>query len=461
MIEKNQIYTVNIIDDGFQGEGIAKIDKFPIFVQGAIKGETIEIKIVKVQSSFAYGKILKVIKTANSRVEPDCDTYKRCGGCSLRHLDYGYTLKVKKAIVENCLYKQFKTNIKVEDVIGMDKPVHYRNKLQFPIGLDRYNKPVMGVYSNRTHDIVPVSNCLIQNEECNEIANDIFSFIIDNNISVYNEEDLKGTVRHIVIRIGVRTNEVLVTLVVNDERFKKESEFVEFITNKYPHIKSIVFNYNQKNTNVILGNKNKILFGSGYIHDILGEYKFKISPLSFYQVNPIQTEVLYKTAIEFAGDDLKDEVAFDLYCGIGTIGIFASKHFKKVYGIEIVEQAIEDAKENAKINNIKNIEFYSGDVEKVLPQVLEEINTNPGVIFVDPPRKGLDNNTIELLKRLQPKKIIYISCNPATLARDLKKLEEKYSIDKVQPVDQFPYTSHCESVCILKRVHNINNATNK
>ena len=450
MLEKNQVYEVEIIDNGFQGEGIAKVDNFPVFIQGAIKGEKLEIKILKVQSSFAYGKIMKIIKPAESRVEAECTEYSKCGGCNLRHIDYKYTLQIKKAIVQNCLYKALNREIEVQDVIGMEKPMFYRNKLQYPVGQNKEGQPVMGVYSSRTHNIVPVSNCYIQNEECNKIANDIFNFIKDNNISVYNEETLKGTVRHIVIRIGVKTNEVLVTIVVNDNNFKKEKEFAEYITNKYENIKTIVKNYNTKNTNVILGNKNEIIFGSGYIYDILGEYKFKISPLSFYQVNPIQTEILYGTAIKNV-DTENDSTALDLYCGIGTIGIFASKKFKKVYGIEIVEQAIEDAKENAKINNVDNIEFYAGDVEKVLPQILEKIEDKPNVVFVDPPRKGLDNKTIQVLKNLQPEKIIYISCNPATLARDLKELEEKYEIKMVQPVDMFPYTSHVECIAILHK----------
>lgn len=453
MLEKNQVYEVEIIDDGFQGEGIAKIDNFPIFIQGAIKGEKVEIKILKVQSSFAYGKIMKFIKPAESRVEADCTEYSKCGGCNLRHIDYEYTLQIKKAIVQNCIYKALNREVKVQDVIGMEKPMFYRNKLQYPVGVNKDGHAVMGVYSSRTHNIVPVSNCYIQNEKCNKIANDIFKFIKENNISVYNEQTLKGTVRHIVIRIGVKTNEVLVTIVVNDNNFKKEKEFVEYITSKYDNIKTIVKNYNTKNTNVILGDKNEIIYGSGYIYDILGDYKFKISPLSFYQVNPIQTEILYNTAIQSAGASSacpQEDIALDLYCGIGTIGIFASKKFKKVYGIEIVEQAIEDAKENAKINNVDNIEFYAGDVEKVLPQILEKIEDKPNVVFVDPPRKGLDNKTIQVLKNLQPEKIIYISCNPATLARDLKELEEKYEIKMVQPVDMFPYTSHVECCSVLK-----------
>ena len=451
MLEKNQIYEVEIIDDGYQGEGIAKIENFPVFIQGAIKGEKAKIKILKVQSNFAYGKIIDIIQPVQNRVEADCTQYNKCGGCNLRHVTYDYTLKIKKAIVENCMYKALNREIQVEDVIGMENPMFYRNKLQYPVGLDKEGQAVMGVYSSRTHNIVPVSKCYIQNEKCNEIANDIFKFIKENNISVYNEENLEGTVRHIVIRIGVKTNEVLVTIVVNDNDFRKEKELVEYITSKYENIKTIVKNYNTKNTNVILGNRNEVIYGSGYIYDILGDYKFKISPLSFYQVNPIQTEILYNTAIKHVGADAikSDSTALDLYCGIGTIGIFASKKFKKVYGIEIVEQAIEDAKENAKINNVNNIEFYAGDVEQVLPQILEKIEDKPNVVFVDPPRKGLDNKTIELLKDIKPEKIIYISCNPATLARDLKELEEKYEIKRVQPVDMFPYTSHVENIAIL------------
>lgn len=452
MLGKNQIYEVEIIDNGYQGEGIAKIDNFPIFVQGAIKGEVVEIKILKVQKNFAYGKIERIVKSVKYREETECMQYSKCGGCTLRHVNYAYTLDIEKAIVENCLYKAFNRKFTVKNVIGMKEPMFYRNKLQYPIGLDKEQRPVMGVYSSRTHNIVPVSKCYIQNEKSNEIANDIFKFITENNISVYDEKTLKGTVRHIVIRIGVTTNEVLVTIVVNDNNFKMEKELVEFLTEKHDNIKSIVKNYNTKNTNVILGDTNEIIFGKGYIYDILGEYKFKISPLSFYQVNPVQTEILYNTAIDMAVRNLNEKqknIALDLYCGIGTIGIFASKYFKKVYGIEIIKQAIEDAKENAKINNVDNIEFHAGDVERLLPEILGNIKERPNVVFVDPPRKGLDGNTVNLLNRLEAQQIVYISCNPATLARDLKVLSEKYDIQEIQPVDMFPYTSHVECVTVL------------
>jgi len=451
MLKKNEEYIVEIIDNGYQGEGIAKIENFPIFVEGAIKGEKIKIKILKVLSNFAYGKIIEIVDESDARTEPDCNSFKKCGGCNLRHIKYEETLKIKKSIVENCLYKSLNQEVRVNDVIGMENPLNYRNKLQYPVGLDKAGNKVMGVYWARSHDIVPVENCFIQNKECNKIAKDIFEFIKENDIAVYNENTLKGTVRHIIIRIGVKTNEILVTLVLNDQNFKKEKEFIEFITSKYPNIKTIAENYNMKNTNVILGDKTKIIYGDGFIYDILDNYKFKISPLSFYQVNPIQTEILYNAAIKnVEAGPVSARTALDLYCGIGTIGIFAAKHFKKVYGVEIIPEAIENAIENAKINNINNIEFYAGDVEKILPKIIEQNKIAPNVVFVDPPRKGLDKNTINLLNDLGPEKIIYISCNPATLARDIAMLEEKYEIKQVQPVDMFPFTSHVECCSVLK-----------
>lgn len=453
MLKKNEEYIVDIIDNGFQGEGIAKIDGITIFVDQAIKGEKIKIKILKVQTNFAYGKILEILEKSNNRVEEDCTTYKKCGGCNLRHINYQETLNIKKAIVENCMYKALKREIQVNNVIGMKEHLYYRNKLQYPVGINKEQNIVMGVYSSRTHNIIPTEECFIQNKECQIIANDILKFIKENNISAYNEETLKGTLRHIVIRIGIKTNEVLVTLVLNDNNLKKEKELIGFLCKKHKNIKSIVKNFNTKNTNVILGEKTEVIYGDGYIYDILGDYKFKISPLSFYQVNPIQTEILYNTAIKFAEVEHQEnstKIALDLYCGIGTIGIFASKYFKKVYGIEIVEQAIEDAKENAKINKIENTEFYAGDVEKVLPKIIEKEKIKPNVVFVDPPRKGLDNNTIKVLEELRPEKIVYISCNPATLARDLALLNEDYEIKEIQPVDMFPFSKHCEVISVLK-----------
>lgn len=453
MLKKNEEYIVEIIDNGFQGEGIAKIDGITIFIPQAIKGEKIKIKILKVLKNFAYGKIIEIIEKSRERCNADCNTYPKCGGCNLRHMTYEKTLELKKNIVQNSINKIVKQDIEVNDVIGMNKPFYYRNKLQYPLGFINKER-VMGIYSERSHNIIPTTECIIQNELCQEVANYAFEYIKENKIKVYDEEDGTGTIRHIITRIGIKTNEILLTLVVNDNRFKEYIEdFIQYMIVRFPEIKAIVLNYNQENTNVILGKRCETIYGRGYIYDILGEYKFKISPLSFYQVNPIQTEILYNAAISSVGADLRAhpsrDIALDLYCGIGTIGIFASKYFKKVYGIEIVKEAIEDAKENAKINNIDNIEFYAGDVEELLPKIIEKEKIKPNVVFVDPPRKGLDNNTIELLKKLEPEKIVYISCNPATLARDLNYLEEKYEIKMVQPVDMFPYTNHIENVAVL------------
>lgn len=448
-IQKNQEYIVDIIDNGYDGEGIAKINDFTIFIQGAIKGEKVKILILKVTKSFAYGKILEIIGASKDRNNVDCGTFSKCGGCTLRHINYEETLNIKASIVKNCLYKELHRNIEVKNTIGMEVPLYYRNKLQYPVGCDKDEKTVMGIYSQRTHNIIKTKqNCFIQNEKCSEIAKDVFEFAVKNNIKPYNEKTNNGTLRHIVIRIGIKTNEIMVTLVVNNDKFNNENKFVEELTKKYPEIKTIVKNYNEKNTNVILGNKSKVIYGNGYIYDLLGNYKFKISPLSFYQVNPLQTEVLYNKAIEYANLTGKETI-FDLYCGIGTIGIFASAKAKKVYGIEVIPEAIEDAKENAKLNNVENAEFFVGEVEKILPELIEKRNISADVAFIDPPRKGCDNITIETLLKIMPQKIVYVSCNPATLARDIRLLEEKYELKQVQPVDMFPYTSHIETVTLL------------
>jgi len=444
-IEKNKEYIVDIIDNGFEGEGIAKIENFPIFVPGAIKGEKCKILIVKKLTSYAYGKILEIIEESENRVNADCTTYKRCGGCNLRHIKYEETLKIKQNAVQNLVNKTLKNKLQVENVVGMENPYHYRNKVQYPVGINKEGKPVLGVFANRTHEIIPMEKCLIQNEKSEEIAKYIFDYWCSKGYSIYNEITGKGLLRHIVIKNGIKTNEIMCILVINGKEFPNESDLVNELTVKYLNIKSIVKNINTKNTNVILGEKNIDLYGNGYIQDKLGEYVFNISPLSFYQVNPIQAEKLYNIGVEAAGIT-KNDTVFDLYCGIGTITIFMSKYAKKVYGVEIIKQAIEMAKENAKINSIDNTEFIAGDVEKVLEELIEKRKVNPDIVMVDPPRKGLDNTSIKNLLKVLPKKIVYISCNPATLVRDLAKLEEKYEIKKIIPVDMFPFTRSC-GVC--------------
>jgi len=448
-VVKNEKYVVDIIDNGFEGEGIAKIDGLTVFVPGSIKGEKCEILIVKVLASHAYGKIVNIIEKSENRKESDCATYKRCGGCSLRHMTYESTLKLKRQVVQNLVNKGLKKKVEVLETIGMENPYNYRNKAQYPVELNSEGQPEVGVFAQRTHTIIPIQTCLIQTEISQKIAKTILNFVKEKNIQVYNEENQKGLLRHIVIKVGKYTNQVMCILVVNDSKFNQEQELVKLLCEKYPEIKTIVKNINNKNTNVILGKENINLYGNGYIEDKLGEYIFKISPMSFYQVNPVQAEILYTTAINQANLD-KNDILFDLYCGIGTIGIFASKYVNKVYGIEIVPQAIEDAKENAKINDVKNIEFICGDVEVAFDELINKEKIVPSAIIVDPPRKGLDNKTVENIAKIKPAKLVYISCNPATMVRDLTKLENIYNIKAIQPVDMFPWTNGVESITILE-----------
>ena len=447
-VKKNEEYVVEILDNGFGGEGIAKIEGFTIFIPNAIKGEKCEILIVKVLTSHAYGKILKIIQASPERVEVDCSTYKRCGGCDLRHMTYDNTLELKKNAVQSLVNKSLKQKVEAQKTIGMENPFYYRNKAQYPLGLDKDGNPAFGIFAQRTHTIIPIDKCFIQTEISQEIAKTILEFIKENNIPVYNEENQTGLFRHIVVKVGKYTNEVMCILVINGKNFPKEEKLVELLCNKHKNIRTIVKNINDKNTNVILGRENINLYGDGYIEDKLGDYTFKISPLSFYQINPVQAEKLYNIAIESANLN-KEDILFDLYCGIGTIGIFASKYVKKVYGIEIVEQAIKDAKENAKMNDIQNIDFIVGDVEQAFDELINKKNIISTAIIVDPPRKGLDDRTIENIIKVRPKRLVYISCNPATMVRDLAKLEDTYTITKIQPVDMFPYTKHVECVVAM------------
>ena len=448
-IKKNQEYIVEIIDNGYEGEGIAKIDGFTVFIPGTIKGEKVKILIVKVLSSHAFGKVLEILEPSEARQEADCTTYKRCGGCNLRHIKYEETLKMKQNAVQSLVNKTLKNKVEVQETIGMENPFHYRNKAQYPIGVNKEGEPVIGVFAQRTHDVIPMEKCLIQNPKSEEIAKTILQFIKDNKISVYNEKTGKGLFRHIVIKVGVKTNQIMCILVVNGKTIPKEAQLVEELTSKFPQIKTIVKNINMRNTNVILGKENINIYGDGYIKDILGEYTFKISPLSFYQVNPVQAEKLYNLGVKMA-QITKQDTVFDLYCGIGTITLFMSKYAKKVYGIEIVEEAIKAAKENAKINNVDNTEFYAGDVEVVLDDLINNKGISADIVMFDPPRKGLDRNSINNILKIKPKKIVYISCNPATLIRDLTFFEDQYDIKTIVPVDMFPFTSNVECVAVLE-----------
>ena len=449
-ISKNEEYEVEIIDNGYNGEGIAKIDGFTVFVPNAIKGEVVKILIVKVLSSHAFGKILEIEKKSEFRQEIDCATYKRCGGCDLRHIKYEQTLKMKQNAVQALVNKTLKNKIEVKETLGMENPFFYRNKAQYPVGVNKEEEPIIGVFANRTHEVIPIKNCLIQNPKSEAIAKFILEFIKEKNISIYNEKTGKGFFRHIVIKIGIKTNEIMCIFVINGKKFPYEDELVEKLKQNYSEIKTIVKNINMKNTNVILGQENINLYGNGYIEDVLGEYKFKISPLSFYQVNPKQAEKLYNLGIEMA-EVSKEDTVFDLYCGIGTISLFVAKYAKKVYGVEIVEQAIKDAKQNAKINNIDNVQFIAGDTKIVLEDLIYNKGIIADIVIFDPPRKGLDNNSINNILKIKPKKIVYISCNPATLVRDLALFEELYEVKTIIPVDMFPFTKHVECVAVMGR----------
>ncbi len=331
----------------------------------------------------------------------------------------------------------------------MENPYHYRNKAQYPLGINKQNEPIVGIFAKRSHNIIQMKKCLIQNPISEEIAKFIIEFIKNNEISIYDEKTRNGLFRHIVIKFGIKTNEIMCIFVINGENIPKEKELIQQLINNFSNIKTIVKNINTKNTNVILGSKNINLYGNGYIKDILGDYTFKISPLSFYQVNPIQAEKLYNLGVK-AAKITKDDVVFDLYCGIGTISLFMAKFAKYVYGVEIVEQAIQDAKENAKLNDIDNVDFLSGSTEDVLDKLINDKNIVPDVIMVDPPRRGLDDKSIKNILKVKPSRFVYISCNAATLVRDLVKFEEFYDIKEIQPVDMFPFTNHVECVAVLQ-----------
>ena len=449
-VGKNKQYDVKIIDYGANGEGIAKIKGYTIFVDGGIKGEKCKIHILKVLKSHAFAKIIEIYEKSELRVEDDCSTYKKCGGCSLRHIKYEETLNIKRENVQNLANKMLNQKILVKNTIGLENPFYYRNKAIYPVGENEKNK-IVGIYAKRSHNIIPFEECKIQTKISQEIA----KYIINNwNESIYNENTKKGLLRNIMIREGFNTKEVMVVLIqtslrnIENNKIKKDCFDINKLLEKFPMVKTIVVNINEEDTNVVLGKENISIYGDGKIKDILNNYTFEISPNSFYQVNPKQTEVMYNLAIQKARLD-KNDVLCDLYCGIGTIGIFASKYVKKVYGIEIVNQAIEDAKINAKINKIENIEFIQGDVEEAFEKLLNK-KIIPNAVIVDPPRKGLDEQTIKNLIELKLEKLVYISCNPATLMRDLSKLEEVYEIKEITPIDNFCYSNHIECVSILK-----------
>ena len=452
LIEKNKEYILDIVSQGYEGEGIAKInDTFTVFIEGALKGERVNVRIVKSKKSFAYGKLLEVIEPSLERCEAKCSIHKRCGGCKLQYSTYKEQLNFKFERVKDCITKIGKLDESiVQFPLGMDEPWRYRNKVQLPIGMVNGELKI-GFFAPRSHEIIDMETCLIQDEIADKVVGITRSWIKKNNIKPYNIDgkyDETGILRHIMIRRGFTTNEVMVVLVTNGSKLPNKDEFISLITENIPGIKSIVQNINSKPTNVILGQECITLWGESTISDYIGEFKFNISPLSFFQVNPIQTEVLYNKALEYAGLT-GDETVFDAYCGTGTITLFLSQKAKKVYGVEIIPQAIENANINAKENNVNNVEFFVGESEVVIPDLINK-GIKADVVVVDPPRKGCDVKLLNAITNIDAKKIVYVSCDPSTLARDLDILEGNgYKTVKVQPVDMFPHTAHIENVALL------------
>ena len=422
MVEKNKEYIFDIISQGYEGEGIAKIDnKYPIFIEGALKGEKVKVRIVKVNKNFAYGKLMEVLEASEERVNPPCAIYKRCGGCKLQHASYNAQLDFKWDRVKDCVSKIGKLDPSiVKYPLGMEEPWRYRNKVQLPIGLIN-GEVKIGFFAPRSHDIIDMESCLIQDEIGDKVVKLTREWIEKFNIRPYNvdgEYDEKGIVRHIMIRRGFTTNEVMVVLVTNGEKLPYKEEFVDLMVKNIPGIKSIIQNINSKKTNVILGLESKTLWGEDTVSDYIGDFRFNISPLSFFQVNPIQTEVLYGKALEYANLTGNEEV-FDAYCGTGTITLFLSQKAKKVYGVEIIPQAIDNAWINAKENKVENVEFFVGESEVVIPDLINK-GVKADVVVVDPPRKGCDKKLLDAITHIDAKKIVYVSCDPSTLGRDLK-----------------------------------------
>lgn len=452
MVEKNNEYILDIISVGYEGEGIAKIDGYPIFIEGAILGEKVKALIVKVKKNYAYGKLLEVIEASPERVEPKCKVYKRCGGCTVQHMNYKKQLDYKFERVKDCISKiGGLDNSLVKYPIGMENPERYRNKVQLPVGIVKGELSI-GFYAPRSHNIINLDTCLIQDKIADKVSKLTREWMIKYNISAASIDGVfnkNGLIRHVMIRKGFTTNEVMVVLVSTKENVENIDKFINLIKDNIDGIKSIILNVNKEDTNVILGQKCITLWGEDTITDYIDTFKFNISPLSFFQVNPAQTEKLYSKALEYA-ELTGEETVFDAYCGTGTITLFLSQKAKKVYGVEIIEPAIINARENATINNINNTEFFVGKSEEIIPELIEK-GINPEVIVVDPPRKGCDIKLLQSIGNAKPNKVVYVSCDPSTLARDLKILEENgYKTEIVQPVDMFPHTSHIECVALLE-----------
>ena len=467
-MQKNDVVTVTIEDIGVNGEGIGKVNGYTLFIKDAVIGDVVEAKVMKAKKNYGYARLMNILTPSEHRVKPKCEFARKCGGCQIQEMSYERQLQFKQDKVKGNLERiggfapELLDRI-MEPIVGMEEPFYYRNKAQFPFGTDKEGCPMTGFYAGRTHDIIANTDCALGVPVNREILEIVLAFMKKNGISSYDEKTGKGLIRHVLIRYGFTTKEIMVCLVVNrakamqGEWIPGQEELIAVLT-EIDGMTSISVSPNTNRSNVIMGGSYEVLWGQPFITDYIGKIKYQISPLSFYQVNPVQTEKLYGLALDYA--DLKgQETVWDLYCGIGTISLFLAQKAKQVYGVEIVPQAIEDARNNARINGIENAEFYVGKAEEVLPEYYEKYaQEHPGqqahadVIVVDPPRKGCEESLLKTMVDMQPERIVYVSCDSATLARDLKFLcREGYELEKVRAVDQFPMSVHVESVVLLSR----------
>lgn len=451
LLKKNEKHLITIEDIGHNGEGIGRIEGMTVFVEGGVPGDLLKIKIVEVKKNYATGELIKIVKPSEHRIQPICSIAEICGGCQIQQIDYCAQLVLKTNRVRANIERIGKLeNVIIHNTIGMEIPARYRNKAQFPIGRSE-QQAVIGFYKKGSHEIINTESCYIQHEINDRLISLMKAYIEKHQVSTYDEKTGQGLLRHVLTKVGFSTGEIMVILVTNGKELPGKDALIEDLTANIPGLKSVVQNINTKKGNRILGHECITLYGSDQIVDTLGKLKFKISPLSFFQVNPMQTEVLYGKALEYAGLTGIERV-FDVYCGIGTISLFLAQKAKHVYGIEVVEAAIEDAKENARINGIENVTFYVGEAEEVVPKLYKE-GIEADVVVVDPPRKGCDEKVLDTMVKMNPKRIVYVSCNPATLARDLRYLEDRgYHTVEVQPVDMFPHTMHVECVVLMSRV---------
>lgn len=450
-LKKNEIYTSEIIDYTSEGSGICKINNIAVFVPNAAVGDKAEIKILKTAKNYAFGKIEKLISESENRCPPDCDIFEKCGGCTFRHIDYLAELKFKQKRVYDTLTRigGIDGNI-IEDIVGADNINNYRNKAQLPITIDKNGKICVGFFAARSHRVIPLKNCLLQSKIFDKAIKIFLEWANSENIPVYNEKTHSGILRHLYLRYASKTDELMVCLIINANEIKNEKRLVKMLSENLQNLKSVIINTNTEKTNVITGKKCRTIYGNGYITDELCGMKFRISPLSFYQVNRDQAEKLYMIAAEYANLK-KHETLVDMYCGTGTIGLTMAKYVKSLIGAEIIFQAVEDANKNAAVNNIENVKFICADAAYAAKS-LEDLKIKPDCMILDPPRKGCSEEFIDIVSGISPKRVVYVSCDPATLARDIKIFSKKgYTVQKAVPVDLFPRTPHVECVVLMTK----------